>query len=92
MTVLLSPSYLVAKASVSLATKLFRDYRENVFFSPGAVLILSNVRKKKRFYSPTGAGMNGNKSYYLQTCLVDFSPGSNLPNMHINLKNQKECQ
>lgn len=40
------PAYLVAKASVALATKLFRDYRENVFFSPRAVLILSNVRKK----------------------------------------------
>lgn len=46
VNILQRPSYLVAEASVSLATKLFKDYKENVFFSPGAVLMLSNVRRK----------------------------------------------
>ena len=46
VNILQRSSYLVAKASVSLATQLLRDYRECVFFSPGAVLMFSNVRRK----------------------------------------------
>lgn len=40
------PSYLVAKASVALATKLFRDYRKMFSSALELFLILSNVRKK----------------------------------------------
>lgn len=46
VNILLGTSYLVAKASVALATKLLKDYREDVFFSPEAVLMLSNVKRK----------------------------------------------
>lgn len=60
MNILQRPCYLVTKASVSLATKLFRDYRENVSFSLEAVLMLSNVREKS-LYSPLGAGVNRGK-------------------------------
>lgn len=51
------PSYLVAKASVTLATKLFKDYEENVSFSPGAVSMLSNVRRKDFAVSRILVGM-----------------------------------